>query len=320
MLSKNTDPSQEDIQFLDIAVLAGGVSAEREVSLESGQAVVKALNAHGHFATMIDPSIVDLYSLNWRAFDVCFVALHGGEGENGKIQLQLEEIGIPYTGSSPVAARLAMSKVSAKERFTQHNIPTPRWQTIRATSPADQILDEVESIGFPAIIKPDNQGSSLGVSIANTADDVADAVQEGRQYESFLVAERMIAGREFTVAVLDGEPLPVLEIDSGDGVFNYHSKKAPAPGSVHPLKPNDKAAQKAAKVAVEAAAALGTCGLVRVDVIVDEQEQPWVLELNAVPGLTEQSLAPLAARYAGLNMSDLCNSMVRGVVALKEAA
>ena len=312
------NPSLEDSEFLDIAVLAGGSSAERDVSLASGRAVVEALHARGHFATILDPAEVDLFSINWREFDVCFVALHGGAGENGNIQLQLEEIGIPYTGSSPIAASLAMSKTNAKERFLQYDVPTPSWQTFRATSPATEIIETVVSVGLPAVIKPDSQGSSLGVSVAETPDDIIEAVQVSRQFESCLIAERLIEGREFTVSVFDGQPLPVLEIDHGGEVFDHDTKLSLPSCSVRPLESDNLTGNRVSHVAVEAAAALGTCGLVRVDIMVDQDERPWVLEVNAVPGLTEHSLAPLAAKHAGLNMSDLCDSMVR--VAMSRAA
>jgi len=319
MLFDTSEAAAGGPEFLDVAVLAGGNSAERDVSLASGRAVAAALTARGHHVTRFDPAEVDLDSINWRELDVCFIALHGGAGENGQIQLQLEEIGIPYTGSSPVAARLAMSKSGAKDRFLQYDIATPAWQMIRATAPITTIIRNLAAIGFPAVIKPDNQGSSLGVSVAWTPDDVAEAVETSSQYQSFLIAERLIAGRELTVAVLDGRALPVLEITHDRAVFDYSTKRAPATGSVVPLEDGDPLAQRAASLAVEASEALGTRGLVRVDLMVDENNQPWVLEVNAVPGMTDQSLAPLAAREMGCDMPRLCDFMLRSAMALEVA-
>ncbi len=311
----NESRASDDPVFYDVAVLAGGDSAESEISLASGQQVAAALKRAGHHATLIDPAHVDLFSINWREIDVCFIALHGGAGENGSIQLQLEEIGIPYTGSSPIASRIAMSKAAAKERFVQYNLPTPAWKTIHAGAESSKIVSDVSAIGFPVVIKPDSQGSSLGVSVVRGPDDIAEAVEKSRQYDSFLVAERYIEGRELTVAVLDGQPLPTLEIKHGQPLFDFETKISLEADSVVPLDESEAFAVRAAKAAAEAAESLGTRGLVRVDLMVDAAGDPWVLEVNTVPGLTSKSLVPQAAELSGFGFSGMCDHMVRSAVA-----
>lgn len=308
-------------ESLHVALLEGGDSAERDVSLASGRAVERALALRGHRVTRIDPREIDLFNFPWHEaqIDSCFIALHGGDGENGRIQLQLEELGISYTGSSPVACRLAMSKVAAKERFAQFDIPTPDWRCVRSGDPVAEVIPKLAPIGYPVVLKPDGQGSSLGVCAVQGPDDLASAVSVCQQFGAFVLAEQFISGRELTVAVLDGEPLPVLEICHDNALFDYHTKRTLEPTAVYPLDRYDPIGQEAANLAKSAGEALGTRGLIRVDLMVDVNDRPWVLEVNAVPGMTRQSLAPRAARLAGLEMADLCDVMTRRAVATEMA-
>ncbi|NIP85161.1 MAG: D-alanine--D-alanine ligase [Planctomycetales bacterium] len=309
MLFHGSDNAPADSQLYDIAVLAGGNSAEREISLASGQRVAEALEEAGHQVARFDPEDVDLFGINWNQFDACFIVLHGGAGEDGRVQLQLEELGVPYTGSGPVASRLALSKTAAKDRLRRCGVLTPPHVSFRKNGRPAEILDRVQGLGFPLIVKPDGQGCSLGVSLVEDAAGLAEAVQLAGAWESFLLAERWVRGREFTVAVVDRRPLPALEIFHHSRTFGYDVKFGAA--AVRYEFPRDAAARTAQRVAVEAAAALGTRGLARVDLILDEQQRAWVLEVNTVPGMTRHSLAPRAAAEAGLGMPQFCDQLVR---------
>ncbi len=301
----------EDFRSLRVAVLAGGDSSERQISILSGWQVVSALEAAGHEPSWIDPAESELSAISCDQFDACFIALHGGAGEDGRVQAALERIGIPYTGSGPTASRLAMSKSASKERFLQAGVPTPSYALVHASESDDERVARAARIGFPVIVKPDSQGSSLGVGIAESAQQLEDRLRESFALDSFVVIERCVRGREFTVALLDRRPLPLLEIAAAEPVFSFDAKYSSAeteyrfetglPHAVETLL---------SETAIAAAAALGTCGLVRVDLMLDEQQQLWVLEVNTVPGLTARSLAPQAAERAGITMPALCTWML----------
>ena len=192
-----------------IVVLAGGDSAEREVSLASGKQVAIALSLVDYQPLLVDPAIADLGSLDWRGIDVCFIALHGGAGEDGRIQRRLEEIGVVYTGSGPEASRLAMSKSAAKKQFATCRVPTLPYVEL------DTVTDcrHLSGLQFPLVVKPDGQGSSLGVSIAGGADELLDCVQAAARYDAKIIAEPYVRGREFTVSLLGA---PAAADDRGD--------------------------------------------------------------------------------------------------------
>lgn len=297
---------------LRVAVLAGGGSSEREVSLASGAQVAKALHAAGHGIELIDPARTDLVRLDWNRFDCCFLALHGGAGEDGRVQRQLARLGIPYTGSGPAASSAAMSKSAAKALFLETGVPTPERVLLRPEDSPQQIVAKVSRLGFPVVVKPDSQGSSLGVGIARSAGDLAEKVAEARRYDRLILAERFIAGREMTVTVLGRRALPLLEIVGRAEIFDYGSKYSSTVIEYHfqtglaPMK-----VKELEDVAVAAAAALGTTGMVRVDLMLDGALRPWVLEVNTLPGMTDHSLAPMAAARAGIDMPALCDWVLR---------
>ena len=299
-------------QPLRVAVLAGGCSAEREVSLASGDRVAAALTTSGHDVTVVDPARDDLEGVARAGYDGCFVALHGGAGEDGRIQRRLAERGIAFTGSGPAACRLAMSKWAAKRRFHRHGVPTPEGVLLDAHDPPEAILTRAAPLGFPLVIKPDAQGSSLGVGLAQSPEELSVLVRRSGRYGGAVLAERRIVGRELTVSVLGRRPLPPLEIVSDEPVFDYDSKYTSQLTQYHfqtglsPMKTKELQA-----TAVAAAAALGTTGLVRVDLMLDARLRGWVLEVNTVPGMTDHSLAPKAAGQAGLAMPELCDWMLR---------
>ncbi len=297
---------------LRVAVLAGGDSAERSVSLASGACVAKWLRQAGHAVEIVDPSGCDLDSVRWERFDGCFLALHGGSGEDGRLQERLEQLGVGYTGSGPEASQLAMSKSAAKAVFQAAGVPTPDYVLLDPCQPAERQVARVQRLGFPLVVKPDGQGSSLGVGIVRSAEDLAGQVARSARFGSAVLAERLIEGREFTVSVLRGEPLPVLEISGREEIFDYRSKYSSTLIEYHfqtGLPPI--VIEELRSTAAQAAAALGTGGLVRVDLLLDEAARPWVLEVNTLPGLTEHSLAPKAARHARIDMPQLCDQILR---------
>jgi len=294
-----------------IALLAGGDSPEREVSLASGARVRQSLAAAGHEVQWIDPAETDLSAVDWDGYDVCFLALHGGAGEDGRVQEVLQARGVPYTGSGPAASHAAMSKSLAKALFEECGVPTPDYALLYDHDPPAQIVAKVIALGLPVVVKPDAGGSSVGVGLVREGEEILRAVNSARQCGRLVLAERFVGGRELTVAVLGRAPLPVVEILRPGEVFDYHSKYA-SPATEYrfhtawgPIK-----VEEVQRTAVSAAAALGTSGLVRVDLIVDGSARPWVLEVNTLPGMTDHSLAPMAAARAGIEFPALCTWMV----------
>ena len=299
-------------QLWRIAVLAGGDSDERAISLQSGAAVQQALAERGHFALPLDPSVVDLAGVDWCQFDVAFLALHGQFGEDGQVQQILDEAGIPYTGSDANASRLAFSKSAAKERFLQHGVPTPEYSLLHYTDDVSRIERITREIGYPLVVKPDCQGSSLGVSIVHAAEDVAAALKTCFQFDSFAVIERAILGTEWTVGMLDELVMPPIQIETDREFFDWQAKyeddttrylfesKLP----MHVLTAIADAAQNACR-------ALGTRGMARVDLRLDDALVPWVLEVNTIPGFTSHSLVPKAAARMGIEFGELCERAIR---------
>ena len=295
-----------------VAVLAGGDSEERTISLQSGAAVHAALTARGHLALHLDPSVVDLAGVDWRPFDVAFLALHGLFGEDGQVQQLLDEAGIPFTGSRATASRLAFSKSAAKECFLRSGVPTPAYALLHYTDDVDRIRRVTEEIGYPLVVKPDSQGSSLGISIVHSASEVAAALKLCFEYDSFAVVERAIMGTEWTVGLLDELVLPLIQIETKREFFNWHAKyedddtcylfDSPIHASV---------ASSIEAAARDACQALGTSGLMRVDLRLDHAHQPWVLEVNTVPGFTSHSLVPKAAARMGIDFGELCERAIR---------
>ena len=303
---------------LRVVVLAGGDSAEREISLASGRNVARALAKARHNVAVIDPAKEPLDSIDWRRFDVCFVALHGGAGEDGRVQAMLESIGIPYTGSGPAASGLAMSKTASKECFLSAGVPTPAFATFDSRDPIAEVTAKVAALGYPIIIKPDSQGSSLGISCARTPADLARSLEECLRFDSMGLAEKKVEGREFTVAVLDRRPLPLLEIVGLEGIFSFDCKYQDQ--SIEHRFDFDlslRDVRRLESAAVAAVEAIGTSGLARVDLMLDRVNEPWVLEVNTSPGMTERSLAPDAAARAGLEMPALCDQLIRECLSLE---
>lgn len=301
---------------LRVVVLLGGDSSERNVSLSSGRQVVDALRQRGHFVDLIDPAEIDLFDVDWDGTDACFIALHGGAGEDGRIQAALEALHVPYTGSGPLASQLAMSKSAAKRRFLERGIATPPGIEVRGDDPQHSIVQRIRWLAFPVVVKPDSQGCSLGVSLAREEHELKHSLSVARRFEPNVIAERFISGREFTVGLIDRRPLPMLEIVRSGPVFDYESKFGSA--YVAHVFTHDRNAFYVVETAIDAAEALDTRGLVRVDLILDDDGKAWVLEVNTVPGLTEQSLAPMMAEKNGMTMPLLCEHLV--LACMRESA
>lgn len=295
-----------------IGVVMGGTSAEREVSLSTGSAVAKALASAGRNVVEIElgPGIDTVGALRAARVDVAFLALHGRLGEDGCIQGLLEILEIPYTGSSVLASALAMDKLKSKELFRLHNVPTPPYYVFDSDSLAD--VEEVHgSFGFPVVVKPRREGSSFGIAKADSAASLARAVADARRYDRSVLVERFIAGKEISVGILDGRVLGAIEIAPKSGMYDHHAKYTP--GMTEYFMPARLPATRyrgVLNVAERAARALDTAGAVRVDLLVTEGQNEYVLEVNTLPGMTPTSLLPKIAAEAGYSFADLCEAIV----------
>lgn len=294
-----------------IALLAGGDSEERAVSLRSGAAVQSALASRGHVVIPLDPAEIDLESIDWRQFDVAFLALHGRFGEDGQVQQILDQVGIPYTGSDAATSRLAFSKSAAKERLSQFGVATPAYVLIHYADDIARIRRMVAQIGYPLVVKPDSQGSSLGVTIVRRQEDLAAALTHCFQYDSFGVVEQFIAGTEWTVGLLDDLVLPPIQIETVREFYDYHAKYDDDATQYRFDTDNPRAVlSQIAEMGMEACRALQTRGMARVDLRLDEQNQPWVLEVNTIPGMTDHSLVPKAAARMGIDFAEFCERTI----------
>ena len=297
---------------LRVAVLAGGDSDERTVSLKSGMAVADALASSGHRVLHLDPAIVELSGIDWSQFDVAFIALHGRFGEDGQVQQLLDTANVPYSGSSALASRLAFSKSAAKERFMQFGVPTPRYSLIHYNDDLQELSRKAAEIGYPLVVKPDTQGSSLGVSIVRTPEQLPNALKLCFQYDVFGVIETMIEGTEWTVGLIDLQTLPAIKIETDREFFDWQAKyEDDGTRYIFDADVTHEVIEKMEVVAQNACVALGTSGLTRVDLRLDAQNQPWVLEINTIPGFTDHSLLPKAAARIGIDFVTLCDRIVR---------
>lgn len=303
-------------QFGKVGVLYGGRSAEREVSLMSGAGVHQALLSAGVDAHLFDTGERSLSELAAQGFDRAFIALHGRYGEDGTIQGALELLGIPYTGSGPLASALAMDKTMTKRVWLQHGLPTPAFEVLDADTELRLVPDR---LSLPLIIKPPHEGSTVGITKVVGYSDMKEGYAAAARYDSEVLAEQFIIGRELTVAVLGGgkgaRALPVIEIAAPGGNYDYEHKYFSddtqyfCPASLPP-----EVAEEVAEIAVKAYRALDCEGWGRADFILDRNNRPWLLEMNTSPGMTSHSLVPMAAKAVGISYADLC------VAILSEAA
>lgn len=296
---------------LNIVVLLGGWSSEREVSLSSGRAVIDALRARRHDVRELDPAFIDILTYPWVGIDAAFIALHGAFGEDGTVQSLLDELKVPYTGSDPASCRIAMDKAASKQRFIADGLPTPKYQLARSNESFASVAEKANAIGYPLVIKPNAQGSSIGVTIVTEPDGLKDAVLGAFRYDPLILIEAFIPGRELTVAVLERRPLPAIEVRPARAFYDYAAKyNDDNTGYVFDTDLAPAVIRHAESVAVSAVQSLGCSGVTRVDLRVDSCDQPWLLEVNAIPGLTDHSLVPKAAARAGISFVDLCEQLV----------
>ncbi len=289
---------------LNITVMLGGPSAEREVSLRTGTAVAQALRSLGHTVNELDPRTPD-----WTlpaGTEVVFLALHGTYGEDGTVQRQLDHLGVPYTGCDAEASRIAVDKVLTKEKCLQAGVPTAKYVTV--TSSAAPLP---AGLTLPLVAKPSRQGSSVGLQFIERAEDWGAALAESLKFDSEVLIEEKIVGRETTVAILAGRPLPVVEIRPKTGSYDYQRKyTAGATEYFCPAAFDAATTQRIQDAALGAFKAVGGRDYARVDVMVRADGSPVVLEVNTLPGMTETSLLPKAAAAAGMTYAELCQRMI----------
>lgn len=292
-------------KFGKVAVMFGGTSAEREVSLKSGAAVLKALQAQGIDAHAFDPKDQPLSALESQAFDRVFIVLHGRGGEDGTMQGALQLHGIPYTGSGVLGSALAMDKIRCKFLFSAHGLPTAPFRVAQKGEPIDYAAMLAELNG-KVMVKPANEGSSIGMSAATTPAELEQALALAFDYDDAVLVEQWINGREFTVSMLDGQALPVIEMRTPRAFYDYEAKYQS--NSTEYLCPAPITAEQTASLqqaAMAAFKAVGAKGWGRVDAMLDSDGQFRLLEVNTVPGMTEKSLVPMAARAAGYSFEQL---------------
>lgn len=299
---------------LRVALLAGGASDEREISLASGRGAGNALREAGFSVTELDPAEKkDLQNLIAGNYDVAFLCMHGKMGEDGTLQGFLEMIGLPYIGSGVWSSALAMDKAKSKLFYENAGIQTPVSVTLY--SPDDMSVEDILStVGESCVVKPATEGSALGVYIVKGADEVKDAIEKAFELDSEVLVETFVKGTELTIAVLGNEQLealPVIQIVPRNEFYDFESKYAPG-GSQHlcPAPLNAEATEKVQAMAKAAHRVLGCSGISRSDFIMDENGEFWILETNTLPGMTETSLLPDAARAAGVEFPELCTRLI----------
>lgn len=289
--------------FGKVAVLYGGHSAEREVSLKSGAAVLAALQAAGVDAHGLDVGADILQQLAAQSFDRAFIVLHGRGGEDGTIQGLLECAGIPYTGSGVLASALAMDKLRTKQVWHSLGLPTPRHATLSDADDCQRVADE---LGFPLMVKPSQEGSSIGMAKVHNLQELRQAWENARTYDDRVLVEQYVSGPEFTVAMLDGEILPPIRLGTSNQFYDYAAKYLSDDTRYQiPCGLDADKEQELRTLTAAACAALGVSGWGRADVMQDAQGNFWLLEVNTVPGMTDHSLVPMAARAVGLDFQQL---------------
>jgi D-alanine-D-alanine ligase len=290
-----------------IAVLMGGPSTERDVSLATGHGISKALRSLG--PEVVDIDVRDKNFQLPEDVDVAFIALHGTFGEDGQVQQLLEERGIAYTGEGVEESRLAFDKIRSKEKFCEHGVNTPQWETIEA--------HQHPRMPPPVVIKAPRQGSTVGVHIVKKTEELEPAIADAAKYDRELLIEKFVSGRELTIGILGDQPLPILEIIPKGGFYDFTNKYPflnPQAGGgaehVCPARIDKEKTVEIQELALRAFRALGLQVYGRVDVILSASEEPFVLEINTIPGMTEASLLPEAAAATGISYVDLCTRII----------
>jgi D-alanine-D-alanine ligase len=290
-----------------IAVLMGGPGSERDVSLATGRGVSKALRSLG--ADVVEVDVRDENFTLPKDVDLAFITIHGTFGEDGQLQKILEERGVPYTGDGVEASLAAFDKILSKEKFREHNVVTPEWEVVE--------VGQRPTTSVPLVVKPARQGSTVGVVIVKTASELDSAMAEAGKHDRKLLIEKFVPGRELTIGVLGDQALPILEIIPKGGFYDFNNKYPflnPQAGGgaehVCPAKIDPNQTKQIQELALRAFRALGLVVYARVDVLLSDSGDPFVLEANTIPGMTEASLLPEAAAAAGINYVDLCARII----------
>ncbi len=295
-----------------VGVLMGGTSAEREVSLRSGEGVAGALESRGHEVVRVTLDDAERFAEDIRRarIDVAFLALHGRGGEDGCIQGLLELLGVPYTGSSVLASALAMDKLKAKELFRLHNVPTPPY-FVASEGDLQELADLHGNFGFPVVVKPRREGSSVGLAVARSLPELSFGIESALAHDRSVLVERYVKGMEVHVGLLGGRVLGAIEVCPKSGLYDYAAKyTAGATEYICPPRLPATRLRGVMNLAQRAASALGCTGACRVDLLVTEGENEYVLEVNTLPGMTPTSLMPKIAAAAGIDYPTLCETIL----------
>ncbi len=302
----------QSFKKMKIGVMMGGLSREREVSLKTGMAILKVLMDRGYSACPIDVGQDIAERLVKEKIELAFIALHGRFGEDGTIQGMLELMRIPYTGSGVLASALAMHKVMAKKIFIYENLPTPRFITIRREE-IEKDPNKVFSFSLPMVVKPAREGSTIGTSIVRTEGEILSALKEAGKYDDEILIEEFMKGKEITVGILGEIPLPIIEIVPKSGFYDFHSKYTKGQTDyIIPAKIPREKYLYAQEISLRAFRSLGCSGFARVDLMTDEEGSPFIIDVNTMPGMTETSLLPKAASYAGISFDELVERILLG--------
>jgi len=295
-----------------VGVMMGGLSREREISLKTGKAILKVLTEKGYSACSIDVGEDIAEVLVKKKIECAFLALHGRFGEDGTIQGMLELMRIPYTGSGVLASALALHKIMAKKFFYCEEIPTPRYEVF-GRQEIERNLTRNLTLALPVVVKPAREGSTIGVSIVRREEELVPALEEAGKYDEEILVEEFMKGKEITVGILEDIPLPIVEILPKTGFYDYYSKytKGETEYFIPARIPREKYLY-AQEIGLKAFQTLRCSGCARVDLMTDEDGNPFVIDVNTMPGMTETSLLPKAAGYAGIAFGDLIERILLG--------
>jgi D-alanine-D-alanine ligase len=297
------DKRVEMTKFGKVAVLMGGKAAEREISLRSGLAVTNALIQAGIDAVAEDVSCIEDLLRIAESYDRAFIALHGRWGEDGLVQGVLEDLGLPYTGSQMQASAIAMDKLRTKWLWMGAGLPTPGFTWVSEKMP---FCEDAFELDFPVIVKPCREGSSIGMQKVNALSDLKAAVDLAQTFDKEVLIEEWITGKEYTGAVLDGKAMPLIRLQTSHDFYDFDAKyQASDTQYICPCGLTTELETEIKEIVLQAFGVVGAQGWGRVDVMLDDNDQPWLIELNSVPGMTDHSLVPMAAKQAGIDFQNL---------------